>query len=126
MGPLAQERGQPLRGGESFEMSQDTVSWPGASGREYKYWVSPMNSTFKDEPGNYIFARESSPGQWKPIYIGETSSLMDRLSSHEKLPCANRHGATAIHAHTSSGDAQARRAEESDLLAKWDPPCNKE
>ena len=85
-----------------------------------------MNTSFKDEPGNYIFAKETSSGYWTPIYIGETDSLKDRLSNHEKMPCVKRHGGTHVHVHTSSSDEQARRAEESDLLAKWDPPCNKE
>jgi hypothetical protein len=100
--------------------------WPGASGKEYKYWIHQIGTTFKDEPGNYVFAKETSPGKWTPIYIGETESLEDRHANHEKMPCVKRHGGTHIHAHTSSTDAAIRRAEESDLLDKWDPPCNKE
>ena len=107
-------------------MAEQTIMWPGASGKEYKYWIYRIGTTFKDTPGNYIFAKESSPGRWTPIYIGETESLRDRLSNHDKMPCVKRHGGTHIHAHTTSGGQDVRRAEESDLLAKWDPPCNKE
>jgi len=107
-------------------MAELTIMWPGASGKEYKYWIAPIDSSFKDEPGNYIFAKETSPGQWTPIYIGETVSLRDSLSNHDKLPCVKRHGGTRIHTHTAAGRQAVRRAEESDLLAKWDPPCNKE
>ena len=106
-------------------MAGQTIIWPGASGKQYRYWIYPIGTSFKDSPGNYIFAKETSSG-WTPIYIGETDSLKDRLSNHEKMPCVKRHGGTHVHVHTSSSDEQTRRAEESDLLAKWDPPCNKE
>ncbi|NQV36493.1 MAG: hypothetical protein HQ509_00630 [Candidatus Marinimicrobia bacterium] len=107
-------------------MLEYMLMWPGVSGKEYKYWIASIDSLYKDEPGNYIFAKETSPGQWTPIYIGETESLLDRLSNHDKLPCVKRHGGTHIHTHTTTGGQAVRRVEESDLLAKWDPPCNKE
>lgn len=107
-------------------MEESTIFWRGASGKEYKHWIYPIDTSFKDEPGNYIFAKETSPGRWVPIYIGESESLSDRLSNHDKLPCIQRHGGTHIHTHTTSGGQSVRRAEESDLLEKWDPPCNKE
>jgi len=107
-------------------MAESTIMWPGASGKKYKYWIAPIDAPFKDEPGNYIFAKKTSDGQWSPIYIGEAKSLKDRLPGHEKLPCVKRYGGTHLHTHITSGGQDVRRAEESDLLAKWDPPCNKE
>jgi hypothetical protein len=107
-------------------VTDQTIIWTGASGKQYEYWISPIGRTFVDEPGNYIFVRESSPNQWIPLYIGQTESLKNRLADHEKLPCVFRYGATNIHAHTTSGGEQARKEEGADLLAKWDPPCNKE
>jgi len=108
-------------------MSEGTILWTGASGKQYKYWINEIGDSFKDDPGNYIYAREISPGRWIPIYIGETDSLKDRLSSsHEKLSCVKRHEGTHIHAHTSSSSEDVRRAEEADLIEKWDPSCNKE
>jgi hypothetical protein len=104
----------------------ETIIWPGASGKEYKYQIYSIDTAFNDVPGNYIFAKETSPNRYTPIYIGESESLKDRLSNHDKLPCVQRHGGTHIHAHTTSGGQDIRRAEESDLLTKWDPPCNKE
>jgi len=102
----------------------ETIMWPGKSGKEYEYWIYPMGSTlFEDESGNYIFAR-TSPEGWSPVYIGETESLKDRLSNHDELPCITKNGGTHIHAHTTPGGAQARKAEEADLLDRWDTPCN--
>ncbi|MDA2933471.1 hypothetical protein MYX82_03920 [Acidobacteria bacterium AH-259-D05] len=115
-----------MKSKEEQLMAEQTIMWPGASGEQYRYWISDMNSSFKDEPGNYIFAKETSPNRWTPIYIGQTESLKNRLTDHEKLPCIKRHGGTHIHAHTTPGGEQVREAEEADLLAKWDPPCNKE
>lgn len=42
---------------------------------------------------------------------------------HEKRPGAVRHGATHIHAHGNK-DERARLAEEADLIASYNPPCN--
>ena len=107
-------------------MAEQLIYWTGASGKEYKYWIHEIGTSFKNCPGNYIFTKETSPGRWMPIYIGETESLNDRLSDHEKLPCVNRNGGTHVHVHTNSSNSDARKVEETDLLDKWDPACNKE
>lgn len=104
-------------------MSELIIQWPGKSGTQYKYWISPIDSTFKEEGGNYIFAKESRPGSWVPIYFGQARNLKERLGNHEKEPCAVRNGATHIHSHLNATEA-ARLAEESDLLARWSTPCN--
>ena len=104
---------------------EETINWPGVSGREYKYWIYPIDTNFKDEPGNYIFAKRTASGQWTPVYIGETQSLRERLPNHEKLPCVNRNRGSHLHVHLTSGGQQARLAEETDLLRKFSPPCNK-
>lgn len=90
------------------------------------YSIYPMDTSFKAIPGNYIFAKKTSLGKWTPVYIGETDNLAERLPNHEKLPCVKKNGGTHIHVHTTSGGTDARRAEEADLLANFNPPCNKE
>jgi len=107
-------------------MAEETVLWTGASGQQYKYWVCSIGASFKKEPGNYIFAKKTLDGRWAPIYIGETDNLLTRLRNHEKLPCVRRNAGTHVHAHLSSPDERVRRVEESDLIEKWDPPCNKQ
>jgi len=103
-----------------------TIMWPGLSGTEYKYWIYPIGSAFKKEAGNYIFAKETTPGHWLPCYIGQTEDLNDRLGDHEKEACAKRNGATHIHAHLTAGGEAVRKAEEKDLIQKWRPPCNEQ
>jgi hypothetical protein len=100
-----------------------TIKWTGQSGAEYEYWIYPIDTTFNSSPGNYIFAKETRPGYWAPVYIGQTSDLGDRLGNHEKEKCARRNGATHIHAHRNDTES-ARRNEERDLVLSWRPPCN--
>ena len=99
-----------------------TCDWQGASERLYSYTIYGLNGTWNAVPGNYIFAKQV-PGGWQPLYIGETGNLADRMPNHEKWPCVRREGATHIHAHTSSADVSTRRLEETDLLARFKPPC---
>lgn len=101
-----------------------TIIWTGQSGKTYTYFIHPIDTTFKEAPGNYIFAKESSPGRWTPVYIGQTKDLSDRLRDHEKEGCARRHGATHVHAHVNIAGESARLAEERDLLGRWKTACN--
>jgi hypothetical protein len=100
-----------------------SINWPGQSGTEYAYWIYPIETTFNSAPGNYIFAKETRPGYWTPLYMGQTSDLGERLSDHEKERCARRNGATHIHVHRNGTEA-ARLAEERDLILRWRPLCN--
>lgn len=103
-----------------------TISWPGKSGAQYKYWIYPIETNFKEAAGNYIFAKETKPGSWSPCYIGQTENLNDRLGNHEKEACAKRNGATHIHAHLNGSGDTARKVEEKDLITEWKPPCNEQ
>jgi excinuclease UvrABC nuclease subunit len=103
----------------------EQVNWQGASGRLYAYWVYPINAAFKDEPGNYIYAKRGSAGTWQAVYVGQTSSLSQRLASHEKEQSAIQYGkATHILAHLSPNPI-ARMDEEQDLIRRLVPPLNK-
>src|SRR6266581_1210234 len=103
-----------------------TIQWPGKSGTQYKYWIYPIGSSFKEEAGNYIFAKETKPGSFSPAYIGQTKNLNQRLENHEKENCALRNGATHIHVHLTPAGEKARLAEERDLILRWQPVCNEQ
>ena len=107
-------------------MANPDINWKGRSDRTYGYWIHSIGTTFKDEPGNYIYASQTEPNRWRPIYIGQTESLRDRLADHEKESCAKRNGATHIHAHTSSNSESTRKSEEADLIEQWKPVCNEQ
>ena len=101
-----------------------TINWEGKSGTKYNYWIYPFETTFNDKKGaNYVFAQETTTGSYKPIYIGQTGDLSERFDNHHKMPCIKRNNATHIHVHLTSSE-QNRFAEETDLLQRWNTPCN--
>ena len=116
--------GRKKAGKPRAAMADTEISWEGQSGKEYVYWIHRIVTYFSDEPGNYIYAKEVEPDSWTPLYIGQTSSLEERLADNEKEACARRNGATHVHVHTTRGGAVWRTAEEADLVAKWNPVCN--
>lgn len=101
----------------------DKYTWTGASGKKYTYDIFPIGTDWYGVPGNYIFAKESSPGKWQAVYIGETESFKERLPNHNELPCIRLNGGTHTHAHVNR-DNSARLEEEQDLLANNKTPCN--
>lgn len=98
----------------------EKVEFRGGSG-QYTYWAYPINTTFKDEPGNYIYAKRNSAGKWQAVYIGETASLSQRLASIDAEQTAIKWGATHILAHLNSSE-HARKSEEADLTNTLIPP----
>ena len=105
-------------------MSERTIYWEGQAGNTYKYWIYPLGTTFDAAPGNYIFAKETEPRRFWPIYIGQTENLAESFEDHHKKECVKNNGATHIHAHKSTNNEAIRKAEESDLIRKWKPLCN--
>ena len=105
--------------------NEPTINWEGKSGAKYKYWIYPIKQGFSASPANYIYARETKPGSWRPIYIGETGDISDRpLDTHHKRSCIVREQARHIHVHKSSANKKERTDEEADLVARWNPVCN--
>lgn len=97
------------------------VTWTTNRGK-YVYEVHPLNTKFKNVGGNYIFAYLGNGG-WYAVYVGQTNDLGVRLTDHEKQPQAIKNGATHILVHANSSE-QARLAEEADIVAFSQPPCN--
>ena len=100
-------------------MTVERVELRGGLG-EYTYLAYPIDTTFKDEPGNYIYAKRNS-GKWEAGYIGETSSLSQRLASFDAEQTAIRYGATHILAHLNP-DSRSRQVEATDLINTLVPP----
>lgn len=102
----------------------ETIEWEGITGRKYKYWIYEIGHPLKAVPGNYVFAKETKPNTFRPIYIGQTGDLSERFDDHHKMPCIKKEGATHIHAHESSKDKTDRLTEETDLVRRLNPICN--
>ena len=106
-----------------------TCKWNGKSGTRYTYYIHAIGTPMKDVDGNYIYAYLGPPDAkgnryWHPVYIGQ-GNLKERsdTSSHHKGYCITQAGATHFHAHTN-GIKSDRLAEERDLLANYNTPCN--
>lgn len=98
--------------------------WLGKSGNEYRYSIYMFGTVFGPGAANFIFAQEFKPGQFVPIYIGHTSDLSEPFSNYVALQCIKLRRVTHIHVHFNETTEEIRRAERSDLIAQWNPPCN--
>jgi excinuclease UvrABC nuclease subunit len=83
---------------------------------------SPMAS-FNNVGGIYIFAGVNQANQWVPHYIGQASSLAERLSDRERWPEAQRLGATHIHAKVVQ-QQRDRDTLEALLIQMYQPSLN--
>lgn len=101
------------------------IYFPGVSGNKYRFLMYPRATRFQGGyAGLYIYAKETTPGRFTPVYIGQTSDLNVRLNNHDKEEEVGRAGATVVCVRVSSGGEQARLAEEKDLILQWQPECN--
>lgn len=101
----------------------ETVHWEGSHGLVYEYGVYEIGTNFKPLPANYIYAQFLPGRGWRPVYIGQTTNLRDRVRQHHKIQCIQEQGAAYIHAHLTP-TTEERCAEERDLLERWEPICN--
>ncbi|MGH8363034.1 MAG: hypothetical protein ACRESQ_06750 [Gammaproteobacteria bacterium] len=94
---------------------------------KYEFEVFPMNTSFNTVGAVYIFTKRiednTGKGTHTFLYIGQTESLADRISNHEKWSCVNRNGANCICVHRDNSE-HSRLAKETDLRAVHDTPCN--
>ena len=100
-----------------------TIDWPGQSGKTYPYWIYTIGTTMYEEPGNYIFVKQTEPNKWGALYVGQTDNLNEGLGSQEKLACVLQNEGTHVCTHTSSKDEDVRRQEETDLIERWGQKC---
>lgn len=96
----------------------DKVTW-----LTYEFNVHIPNVSWNDVAGIYIFTGVNQANQWVPLYIGQASSLADRLANHERWQEAVRLGATHIHARTVSQQA-TRNLIEQELIQAYQPRLN--
>ena len=102
------------------------IYWKDKSGTSHRFWIYPRGTKFNEPcPGIYIYARETSPHKWIPIYIGQTENVNVRLANHEQQECVDQNGATHIHVSIIAEENlvwQSRR----DLIEQWKPVGNRQ
>lgn len=100
------------------------IYWKDKSGTNHRFWIYPPGTKFNEPcPGIYIYARQTSPHKWIPIYIGQTENVNVRLTNHEQQECVDQNGATHIHVSIITPE-KSRLAIEKDLIEQWKPVCN--
>ena len=102
-----------------------TVVWTGESGREYLYQVCDPSKPWLDVPGNFVLARANG-NVLSAIYIGQSSSLRDRLPAYLEWDIARDAGATHLLAHVSFAGEHARISEAHDLIRAYMPVLNRQ
>lgn len=102
-----------------------SILFQGISGTEYEFWFFDPNSpTLLSEGGNYGFLKRLPNGNFTPLYWGECKSFSTRFPNHERLAEAVRLGLAQVVGHTTPAGESARKGEERDLIAFWNPPMN--
>lgn len=100
------------------------IYWKDKSGTRHRFWIYPRGTKFNEPcPGIYIYARETSPHRWIPIYIGQTENVNVCLTNHEQQECVDQNGATHIHVSIITNE-KSRLAIEKDLIQQWKPVGN--
>ena len=100
------------------------IYWKDKAGTTHRFWIYPRGTKFNEPcPGIYIYARETSPHKWVPIYIGQTENVNVRLANHGQRECVDQNSATHIHVSIIT-DEKSRLATEKDLIEQWKPVCN--
>jgi hypothetical protein len=95
------------------------------SGHQYEFYRYPLNVTFKAVPGIYIWVKQTKPGSYRPLYIGQSQDLSDRHSGgHHKEDDVRLGGATHICALATSGTPAQRLLQERDLIESYKPDFN--
>ena len=90
------------------------IEWDGKSGEEYRYRIYQIGFKFSKNPGNYIFAKEVKPGEWSPVYIGQTGDMSKNFTEHPRMPCILKRGLRQL--------SEKRRIYSLTQPASQDPP----
>ena len=68
----------------------------GASGKKYLFLVYPLGNPLPSSGGIYFISNRSEKGIHSPIYIGESSNLLERFQNHHKAECFEKKGANCL------------------------------
>lgn len=95
----------------------------GESGEIYQFTVYEIGEDFPEICAVYVFAKAQGT-LLRPIYIGQTRNLGQRMQHHHKLGCSLLFGANCI--CVMKVNENYLELIESDLIAAYLPPCNEQ
>lgn len=95
------------------------VTFYGTSGKPYNFEVYSTDTAFPDVGAVYIYAKCTAAidaFHYEILYVGETSSLLNRIIPNRKKPAPlNNHAVNAICIHLDA-DESSRLLKEKDLI----------
>ena len=104
------------------------IVWRGVSGTTYQMQAHPIGTPHRQVGAVYIFCRQTTPGQWQALYIGEAEDCDARigrgLGQHHKWAAISRAGATHVCSRIVIGGKAERLAVETDPRHHHKPPLN--
>lgn len=95
----------------------NVVTWVGASGTPYIYYVYNANGDIPANLGNYIYARKEG-SNWLPVYIGHGDLSICAGDKPDLMKCIELKGAAYIHLRCNSR-LHDRSVETEDLLLRF-------
>lgn len=95
----------------------------GATKRSYGFQVYTWGTNFNRAGAVYAVLKQTSPGRYQVIYIGQTGDLSQRFNDHHKQGCFDRNGKTHIGVYPEPTESK-RFDVETDLVRNYNPTCN--
>lgn len=106
------------------EIETKQVFFAGISGCSYPFITYPLDADLPDIGAVYIFiGTPTIPGQYEPLYIGETDAFTPPILTYEKWLCVVRKMGDCVCIYVED-DAAARLQVKQDLIDLYHPPCN--
>lgn len=106
------------------EIETKKVFFAGVSGCFYPFTTYPLDADLPDTGAVYIFISAAAmPGQYEPLYIGETDAFTPPVLNYEKWLCVVRKKGNCVCVYTED-DAATRIQIKHDLINQYHPPCN--
>lgn len=96
----------------------------GVSGQLYRAGVHLWAPRWNEVAGVYVVLRDDG-SRYAVLYVGKTNNLQERLASHHRQPCFDRHRRTHL-AWLPEANSIKRAVIERDLMDFYKPTCNQE
>ena len=103
-----------------------TIELTGVSSKKYTFNVYSSDTSFKAIGAVYLISKRNHINRNHDfIYIWETGDLSTRFDNHHRQSCFDKNWYNCISVYTENNEDE-RLEIETDLIDKYDPPCNRQ
>ncbi|MDD3761190.1 MAG: hypothetical protein PHO57_10220 [Acidithiobacillus sp.] len=75
------------------------------------------------QSGVYVILGRSGGTNWSVVDIGESQSVRERVETHDRQPCWQRHGYQVLAVAALYVNERQRMTIEKELRIRYTPPC---